>query len=356
MSAPTPTQPDPDRLQPVLDRMAEAATAWLGSLGSTQRRKARYAFPAPDERTRWYYTPTEQGGLPLAEMSPVQQRLAHRLVASGLSPRGYVAASTIMGLENVLDAVEGWLRPYPGRAAPNRGRDPQLYFASVFGTPGAGSWGWRVGGHHLALNYTIHGGNLAASPMFLGANPATASLVGPGVLRPLAAEEDLGRELLHSLVPDQQAKAVLSVVAPNDIVQSNRPVVEAGVLPLGSSDDQLAAVRYEHTPKGLAAAQMTPQQRALLLPLIHQYLGRLPDEVAAVQAERISGPASGTLHFGWAGGLERGQPHYYRVQGPRLLIEYDNTQDGANHAHSVWRDPVGDFGADLLAPCPAQAD
>ena len=335
MGAPTSTRPEPDRLGPVLDRMAEAATAWLESLDTGQRRKARYAFPSPDERTRWYYTPTEQGGLPLVEMDPVQQRLAHRLVASGLSRRGYVAASTIMGLENVLDAVEGWQRSYSGRAAPNRGRDPQLYFVSVFGDPGAGSWGWRVGGHHLALNYTVaEGRDLAASPLFLGANPAVSHLVGPGVLRPLAGEEDVARELLHALAPDQRAIAVLSPVAPDDIVQSNRPFVEAGA----------------DAPKGLAAAQMTPQQRALLLALIHQYLDRLSREVAAVEAERISGPASDLLHFGWAGGLERGQPHYYRVQGSRLLIEYDNTQNGANHAHSVWRDPVGDFGADLLAP------
>jgi hypothetical protein len=319
----------PQRLQPVLVRMAEAASAWLASLGPGQRRKARYGFPASDERTRWFYTPTEQGGLPLAEMGPVQQRLAHRLVASGLSPRGYAAAATVMGLENVLDAAEGWRRPYPGRAAPNRGRDPQLYFVSVFGEPGADAWGWRVGGHHLALNYTVVEGRLAASPLFLGANPARSRLVGPGVLRPLAAEEDLGRELVASLAPQQLAEALRSPVAPDDILQSNRPFVEAG-----------------SAPDGLAAARMTPPQLELLQAVVHQYLGRLPDEVAAVQAERLSGPASGLLHFAWAGGLEPGRPHYYRVQGPRLLIEYDNTQNGANHAHSVWRDPLGDFGAE----------
>jgi hypothetical protein len=367
----------------VLDRMAEAANAWLASLRSGQRRKGRYPFSAAGERTRWHYVPTERGGLPLVEMDPVQQRLAYRLMASGLSSRGYVAASIIMGVENVLDAAEDWTLLYPGRAAPNRGRDPLLYFVSVFGDPGAGSWGWRVSGHHLALNYTIVGDrNVAASPMFFGARPAISPLVGPGVLRPLAAEEDLGRELLHSLARDPRARAVLSAVPPIDIVQSNRSVVEAGALPrprwqlvgvplsqpeidglnaqdaadeeqLGASDEQLAAVRYERRPKGLAAADMTPQQQELLLALVHQYLDRLPDEVAALEAERISGAALEEIHFAWAGGLERGQPHYYRLQGPRLLMEYNNTQNGANHIHSVWRDPVGDFGADLLAQHPA---
>ena len=314
-------------LRPVLDRMAEAAAGWLASLGPGQRAKASYPFPATGERTRWYYTPNERGGLPLAEMDPVQQRLAHRLLASGLSEGGYAVASTIMGLENVLDAKEGWRRQYAGRAAPNRGRDPQLYFVSVFGDPAATPWGWRVGGHHVALNYTVlHGGAVSASPLFLGANPASTRLVGPGLLRPLAAVEDLGRQLLDSLAPDQQATAVLSQEAPGDILQTNRPVVELG------------------PPQGLAGARMLPQQRELLAALLHQYLGRLPDPVAAVEAERFAGEGLEAVHFAWAGGRERGQPHYYRVQGPRLHIEYDNVQNGVNHIHSVWRDPLGDFG------------
>jgi hypothetical protein len=316
-----------DRMRPVLERMAEAAADWLASLQPAQRDKAGYPFPATGERTRWYYTPNERGGLPLAEMDPVQQRLAHRLVASGLSEGGYAAASTIMGLENVLDAREGWRRSYSGRAMPNRGRDPQLYFVSVFGDPGAGSWGWRVGGHHVALNYTVlPGEGVSASPLFLGANPASTRLVGPVVLRPLGAEEDLGRQLLDSLAADQRATTVLSPEAPDDILQTNRPVVEAG------------------PPEGLSAARMLPQQRELLAALLRQYLGRLPGPVAAVVAERFAGDGLEAVHFAWAGGPEPGQPHYYRVQGPRLLIEYDNVQNGVNHVHSVWRDPEGDFG------------
>ena len=316
-----------DRLRTVLDGMAGAAADWLASLGPAQRDQASFGFPDQQERTRWYYTPTERGGLPLAEMGPTQQRLAHRLVASGLSQGGYATAATIMGLENVLDAKEGWRRGYDGRAVPHRGRDPQLYFVSVFGDPGAGSWGWRVGGHHVALNWTVAGdGRLSASPLFFGANPALTRLVGPGVLRPLAGEEDLGRALLASLAPDQRAKAVVSEVAPDDILQRNRSRVELG------------------RPDGLAATGMLPQQRALLEGLVRHYLDRLPEEVAAAEAARVVGQAGDRLHFAWAGGAEPGRPHYYRVQGPRLLIEYDNVQNGVNHVHAVWRDPGGDFG------------
>jgi hypothetical protein len=309
------------------ERMAEAAAGWLASLDPAQRAKASFGFPSDAERTRWYYTPTERGGLPLAEMGPVSQRLAHRLVASGLSEGGYATAATIMGLENVLDAKEGWRRGYEGRAVPHRGRDPQLYFVSVFGDPRSGSWGWRAGGHHLALNYTLDtDGRISASPLFFGANPARTRLIGPGVLRPLAAEEDLGRELLACLAPDQRAEAVVSPVPPDDILQRNRPRVVAGA------------------PDGLPAGRMLPQQRVLLEGLVRHYLDRLPAALATAEAARVTGEAGGALHFAWAGGPEPGQPHYYRIHGPRLLIEYDNVQNGVNHVHSVWRDPVGDFG------------
>jgi hypothetical protein len=327
MPEPAPVGAGADQLRPVLDGMAAAAADWLASLAPGQRAKASYPFPADAERTRWHYTPTERGGLPLAEMGPVSQRLAHRLMASGLSEGGYATAATVMGLENVLDAREGWRRGYDGRTVPHRGRDPQLYFVSVFGQPGAGTWGWRVGGHHVALNYTLtEDGGVSASPLFLGANPATSRLVGPGVLRPLAAEEDLGRELLDALAPEQRATALLSAEAPDDILQRNRPTVRVG------------------PPEGLAAAGMLPQQRELLAGLLRQYLDRLPAPLADLEAERSLGETLEAVYFGWAGATEPGQPHYYRIQGSRLLIEYDNVQNGANHVHSVWRDPEGDFG------------
>jgi hypothetical protein len=379
MGEATSTTSRADAARQLIERMGEAAAAWLASLSADQRRKATFDFPNDEERTRWYYTPTERGGLPLIEMDPVQQRLAHRLIASGLSRGGYVTAATIMGIENVLDAIEGWNRPYPGRIAPNRGRDPQLYFLSVFGSPSSPSWGWRVGGHHLCVQYAVVDGQLAApTPIFFGSNPAEAHGVGPSLLRPLAGEEDLGRELLHALDADQRRIAVLAPVAPRDIVQANRPVVEVGALPrpadqlfgqgvpdadvrqfMGvnsqgrtappSAEEYMERLRYPATPKGLAGAQMSAAQRQVLVGLIRQYVDRLPEEVAGAQAARVLGADLGAMHFAWAGGAERGQPHYYRIQGPRLLIEYDDTQDNANHIHAVYRDPEGDFGRDLLA-------
>jgi hypothetical protein len=252
-----------------------------------------------------------------------------------------------------------------------------MYYVTVFGDPGGAAWGWRVGGHHLAVNYTLAGGQVAASPLFLDAHPAVASLVGPGVLRPLAGEEDLARDLLATLDRDQLAAAVLAPAPPPDIVQANRAAVDPGALPrptwelfamrlpdpavatmrardqalrawMGLRDAHLAAVRYQPTPAGLPGAGMSPAQRALLLGLVRQYLDRLPAALAAPRLDRLGGTGLDEVHFAWAGEAARGAPHYYRVHGPRLLVEYANAQDGADHVHSVWRDPAGDFGADLL--------
>ena len=364
----------------LVERMAEAATTLLAVLSPEQRAKASFGFPEMDERRRWYYTPTDHGGLTLGEMTPLQQQRTLQLVASGLSVPGYNVAVTIIGLENVLDQSEGWRVRFMRDRDPNgRGRDPLLYYISIFGEPGGkAAWGWRFGGHHVSLHYTIlDGSTVATVPNFFGANPAEAPLIGTDTLRPLAGEEDLARELLHALDAEQRAIAVIAPSAPWDLVVGNRPSVEEGVLPplgweifreqydaagmeerrrrhertvtaLGITDAHIEAFRYSRHAKGLPAARMTAPQRQLLTALLQQYIDRMPEPIAARERERVSGSFD-QIAFAWAGGSERRQPHYYRLQGPRLLVEYDNTQDGANHIHSVWRDPEGDFGADLLA-------
>lgn len=371
-----PPAPPPGGRTAVAARMAEAAAAFVASLDDGQRAAAAWPFPSDDERRRWYYTPTDHGGLPLAAMRPGQQRLAFALVASGLSRPGYVAAATIVGLENVLDHVEGWRTTW-GR---ERGRDPGLYYLRVFGEPHAeGTWSWRFGGHHVSVNHLVVAGEVRAStPCFLGADPASSPLLGPHPLRPLAGVEDLGRELVRSLDEAQRARAVLSGVAPVDLVGANRSRVGEGDVPLplgevwrGRFDGELAelvgtmqermeraaglrpehveALRLTDAPKGLPAAALRPDQQEVLRALLDAYVRRVPDELADAEAEKYAGARIEALSFAWAGSLEPGEGHYYRVQGPRLLVEYDNTQRGANHVHSVWRDPDGDFGEDVLA-------
>jgi hypothetical protein len=358
----------------LVERMAEAAQALLDSLSADQRRRAHWAFPSDEERRQWFYTPTDHGGLTLGEMRPAQQQSTMRLLATGLSRAGYVTASTIMGLENVLDALEGWRVSF----GQERGRDPGRYYVRIFGTPGADRWSWRFGGHHVSVHHTVVGGELRAfTPCFLGADPGTSPLLGPHQLRPLAACGDLAFELLRSLSDEQRRVAVLSPVPPIDLVGANRAVLSEGDGPLrlarvwrnewsgeildrlerfqdteeakvGLTAAHVEAVRFTTVPKGLAASAMTASQHELLKALLDTYVGRLPDEVAEQETAKIQGPSFPSLHLAWAGSLEPGRPHYYRIQGHRLLVEYDNTTRDANHVHSVWRDPVGDFGMDLL--------
>src|SRR5258705_1369428 len=208
------------------ERMVDAARSWLGSLTDEQRHQALAPWPSDDERHRWYYTPTNHGGLPLAHMSPAQQSRAMQLVATGLSKPGYVNATTIMGLENVLDQVEDWQVDW-GR---ERGRDPQLYWLKVFGEPDLSApWSWRFGGHHISLqHFVVQGDVRSSSPSFLGADPAESPLLGGHLLRPLGAAEDLARELVRSLDDTQTVDTVICSVAPVDVVGGNRPHLNDG--------------------------------------------------------------------------------------------------------------------------------
>ena len=364
----------------VAAQMAVAAAAWLDALDPAQRAVATGRAPSPDaesdaERRRWFYTPTDHGGLTLGAQRPAQQRLAHQLVASGLSTAGYVTVATIIGLDNILDQVEGWSVDW-GR---ERGRDPGLYYLRVFGEPGGSQpWGWRFGGHHVSLNNLIADRLLVSTtPCFFGADPAVSPLLGPAPLRPLGGPEDLARDLVRSLDSERAARAILLDRAPSDIVAGNRtrladgdqvihlrdiwrghfsePGLDERVTQMGdlaeqasgydASDQQRLALTS--VPKGLPARELDAAQRNLLRALLATYTERVPHGLAP-QADYADDAALDAVHLAWAGPTGPGQPLYYRLQGPRLLIEYDNTQRHANHAHSVWRDPVADFGFDVL--------
>ena len=356
-------------------RMAEAAQTLLDTLSADQRRAAQWEFPSDEERRLWFYTPTDHGGLTVGEMSPSQQRLAMRLLATGLSRAGFVTASTIMGLENVLDEIEGWRASFGF----DRGRDPARYYLRVFGTPGADTWSWRFGGHHISIHHTVVAGEVRAfTPCFFGADPASSPLLGPHLLRPLAAREDLAFELLRSLSDEQRSVAVLSPVPPVDLVGANRTVLSEGDGPkrltkiwrneltgelqdmlerfqdaeeakLGLTPAHIEAVRFTTVPKGLAAAAMSASQHDILRALLEAYVRCLPDHLADGEMAKITGPSFPSLRLAWAGSEEPGRPHYYRIQGHRLLVEYDNTTRDGNHVHAVWRDPVADFGTDALS-------
>ncbi|MEK6701248.1 MAG: DUF3500 domain-containing protein, partial [Planctomycetota bacterium] len=244
----------------------------------------------------------------------------------GLSARGVLKAEAIMALDAILRDLENG----------NPSRDPFKYAVAVFGTPGdAGAWAWHLEGHHISLNFTcLKGEVVSVTPYFLGANPGEVR-AGPSTgKRALAAEEDLGRELVTSLTPEQRAKAIIAQKAPPEVLSvPGRPI--NGLWP--------------EPPLGLACADMTPDQRRIFDELLAEFTHNLRGSLAAAEYAKMQTAGLEKIRFCWAGSLERNQGHYYRLVGPTFVIEYDNTQNEANHPHTIWHDRTRDFGGDALA-------
>jgi len=305
--------------------MTAAAQALVASLGAEQRAVAVFDY-ASDERHRWHFIPSEmfpRKGVPLRSMSADQKAKAHALLQTGLSRQGYLTATAIIQLEDTLRAIENSQR---------FARSPLDYQFTVFGAPGARApWAWRVEGHHLSLHFSVANGRVTStSPTFTGANPAEVKEGPNRGLRVLAPFEDTGRTLVGLLSESQRATAIIAGTAPTDIVSSNKH--DIGPL----------------TPAGLPGSAMTPPQKAALMTLVTSYVSLVADDLAAERMSRLTAGGLDRLTFAWAGPTARGAKHYYRVQGPTFLIEYDNTQNDGNHIHAVWRDFAGDFGRDVL--------
>jgi hypothetical protein len=303
--------------------MTKAAKNFLEALTQEQRAKAAFDFKA-DDRQDWHYIPKERKGITFKDLDPAQRKLGLALLRSGLSEMGYTKATNIMSLEPILAELEGAGRRFP--------RDPLLYHLFIFGRPEPkGTWAWRVEGHHLSANFTIvNGEQVAGTPSFLGTNPAEVRQGPRQGLRILAGEEDLGRQLVQSLDAEQRQAAIFSATAPKEIFTEAKPRVQ----PL--------------EPLGIPAAKLTGAQREKLMKLIEEYVHRVRPELAEADLHDIRAAGVEKILFAWAGGTEKGEGHYYRVQGPTFLLEYDNTQNNNNHIHAVWRDYDGDFGEDLL--------
>jgi Protein of unknown function (DUF3500) len=314
--------------------MATAADGFLKSLTPDQRRQASFPFES-DERLHWHFIPTDmfpRNGLTIKAMSEPQRALARHLLEVGLSQAGYRTATAIMEHENILGALEAAGQSSEPRPGARMVRDPERYFFSVFGTPSAtGTWGWRVEGHHVSLHFTVVNGTLlATSPTFFGSNPAEVREGPKKGLRILSAEEDSARGLFVGLTPAHQKQALINTAAPGDIVTMNKLQVD----PL--------------SPVGVAAGALDARERDLLMKVVDSYVSLMASDIAEDRMARLRKAGLDKITFAWAGEIERGKKHYYRVQGPTFLIEYDNTQNDANHIHSIWRDFDGDFGRDLL--------
>jgi len=303
-------------------QMLASTNRFLQSLDPAQRERAQYAF-ADAERLNWHFIPKPRNGIPLKELSQEQTRFAMALLRDFLGTKGQTKSERIRGLENVLAASE-----QNGRFV----RDPDLYYLTVFGTPAAdGEWALRYEGHHQAFNWSFGGGTgIASTPQFFGSNPAEVREGPQKGLRVLAAEEDMGRELVKSLAEEQRRLAILDGAAPNDIY----------------SGAQKEATPLQ--PQGIRYDALDSQQKLLLLRLVEEVASAQPAALAEQRLAEIAASGYDQVSFAWIGGIEKGDAHYYRIQGTDFLIEFDNTQNEANHIHLVWRDFAGDFGRDLI--------
>lgn len=306
--------------------MRQATLHFLQGLSPSKKAQAQFAF-TDEERYRWNYVPTDRKGLPLKDLDTAEYRSAMAMLHAALSNMGYAKTRAIIELEAVLKEVEN-------RGADDHYRDPGKYYVSVFGNPQADSlWGWRFEGHHVAFNFTSgEKGLVSGTPGFLGANPAVVQ-AGPQKGKEVLKEETaLGFALLHSLDEEQRKKAILSSTAPGEILTANsrKALIE--------------------TPQGILYSELKSRQQVLLLQLLRLYLNRYQQPLAAAMMKEVETAGLATLRFAWAGAEQPGpgHPHYYRLQGPTLIIEYDNTQNNANHVHTVVRDLKKDFGDQLL--------
>jgi hypothetical protein len=304
------------------EAIARAALAFLGTLDPRRTRQATFPF-VHAERLNWHYVPRRREGLPLKDMTAGARAAAHALLQAGLSTAGYAKARDVMRLEGVLRQLE----TFGGFT-----RDPDNYAVAIFGTPGQGApWGWRFEGHHLSLNFTVVPGRaIAVTPAFLGANPAEVPSGPLKGLRVLQAEQDLGLALAGSLDPAEHARATIAAESLGDIVS-------------GPGREQSL-----RAPAGVPIGNLDGESRALAVRLLEAYARNMRGDLAESELRKLHAVGIERIHFAWAGPIDAKRPHYYRLHGPTVLIEYDNTQNNGNHIHSVWHDPRSSFGADLL--------
>ena len=341
--------------------MREAVLDLLEHLPADRAAALRFEFDV-DARVDWAYYPKEAvgssfHGVALADVDPALQRRINRVVETGLSGHAFARASLIRALETVLDAREGH------RDAPLR--DSLRYHLAVFGEPAAtGAWGWRFEGHHLSISHTIVDDAVVAStPLFFGSNPAEVRRGDTPVIRPCGEEEDAARELMGALDADQRSTAIISDVAPIDILVADSAFVPQTARP-GDPPHPIARFQRElealpaatrdrltidrDSPRGIRYEHLGASQRSAFDDLVDVYLARIPDDLMAAERRRIDTAGRENLHFAWAGSTRRRGPHYYRIHGPDLLVEYDCVQNDADHIHAVWRRPASDFGGDAL--------
>lgn len=302
---------------------ADPVLDFLNALDDAQLSKTQLQFDDVSRET-WHYFPATmwpRSGIQLGELNAKQKELFHKMLQHHLSQSGYNKTMDIMSLENVLAKETG----------DTHMRDINKYHISIYGDPAKDEvWSWTFEGHHILLSFTVVDDKISFTPRFFGANPAIIQSGPRKGEHTLAMEENLGLELINSLSDEQKTRAIFNEKAPWDILTKNAVRISA------------------ESPKGIPLPELDESQQEALMELIHEYISAVPDEVAKTRMATLESEEKQDIHFAWAGETKLGVPHYYSIQGKTFLIEFDNSQNNANHIHTVWRDFDGDFGRDLI--------
>ena len=293
--------------------LRQMTVAWRASLPDELVARARFTWEDP-RRMTWSGGPRERDGVTLGAMPPEARHLAVALLTAVLSPSGMRSALSIMSLERELFLREN--------RSPRR--DPERYYIQLFGDPNSSRWALRCEGHHLSITVSVVDGVVHCGPCFRATNPAQVPDGPRRGLRPLADEEDLARELVASFSVAQRTTAIVPTPPPADIVSGTEATIPE--LPI----------------IGIPLAGCSAVQRRRCDDLCARWLDHWCPAIAEPWKQRVAGDQS--LHFAWHGGTALGVPHYYRVHGKTLLIEWSNVQNNGNHVHAVLRDPGSVFG------------
>lgn len=306
-----------------INSQSNVASDFLGALNDEQRKKANLDFEDLNRET-WHFLPAvsfAREGIALLELNEEQKLLAFSLLKNHLSEAGYIKIQSIVSLENVLAELSG--DPVY--------RDPLKYYITIYGNPNQDKiWSWSFEGHHVSLNFTVSEDKTSFSPRFLGSNPGMVKIGKRKGERVLGKEEDLAFELINSMTDEQLKQTIFQATSFQEILTRNETKVE----PL--------------SPPGIQAKLLDKNQQSILVGLIEEYLATIPVNLAEERFRAIKIAEFNDISFGWAGSTNISKGHYYRIQGDTFLIEFDNTQNNANHVHTVWRDFYGDFGRDLI--------
>jgi hypothetical protein len=327
--------------QDIEKEITQSAQNFVDSLTPLQKKIAMLSF-SDTARLKWNNLPVglrARAGINLGSLSDGQRKLVHRMLSASLSSQGYLKATSIMHLDNLLnmyvdtmhqrkefdDKQYGFLKDLKW--------SHQNFYVAFFGYPTDTSWGYKVEGHHLSLNFTIHNKQLSVTPMFVGTDPAEYPILEYAGWRVLSKEEDLGLKLIKALSPTQQKKATMSTEVPGDIITS----AESGK----------RLIDYW----GIKGSELTKQQQYLLQYIVREFVFNLEYEKAVKEYDKILKAGIQNIYFGWIGAYEEKKAHYYLLNGPTFLIEFDNNGGPmrvANHIHAIWREKGNEYGEDIL--------